>query len=209
MMKGEDLESLGEAKIFSGEYTEIGESSKDSAIVSADREIIDIDASGRTTITSLPSTSKAPTESRPSTVLSHDVFKSPEEREDKFEQEKIEESGRKLSLFSRFKHWLFIIKLFIESCLISLTSSLNDLSRDYRYVEKRLLIEKRYLKRLFDIEEIEGFHHDFMDAEWKKKTLAKISAAAVGKEFQTDVRKKDARIEVDTKSESKKAESQG
>jgi hypothetical protein len=79
------------------------------------------------------------------------------------------------------KSWFQILILFIESALISATAKLNSLSRDYRYVARRLSVEKRYLKKLFEIEESNGSKYDFMDTNWKKKTLAKISQSTVPK----------------------------
>lgn len=186
-MKGgiEDIE----ATIVSAEATtDIGESSKDSAIVSLDRERIDPDASMRTTITTVQSTSVF---SRPSSLpLERKASKkvgeegggdgSMEEDED---GERETEPQRKESLFSKVKTWFSILVLFIESALISMTAKLNSLSRDYRYVARRLSVEKRYLKRILEIEETNGVQ--LMDTNWKKRTLAKISQSTVPKDLKS------------------------
>ena len=188
-MKGEIEDT--EATIVSAETTtDIGESSKDSAIVSLDRERIDPDASLRTTITTIPSTSgtsrpsSLPLERKPSS-------KGPEEgggdelKEIGEADEQDEEPHRKESLFTKVKNWFSILVLFIESALISMTAKLNSLSRDYRYVSRRLSVEKRYLKRIFEIQESNGSRYDFMDTNWKKRTLAKISQSTVPKDTKS------------------------
>jgi hypothetical protein len=189
-MKGQiDTTSEKEVTIVSAEITtDIGESSKDSAIVSLDREHIDPDASAPTTTTTLPSTSASHISSRPSSlpVAVKDGSKPPDRGsgDEKDEEETPSEEGadhRKVSLLSKMKSWFQIVVLFIESALISATAKLNSLSRDYRYVARRLSVEKRYLKKLFEIEESNGSKYDFMDTTWKKKTLAKISQSTVPK----------------------------
>jgi hypothetical protein len=194
-MKGQiDTTSEKEATLVSAEATtDIGESSKDSAIVSLDRERIDPDASMPTTTTTLPSTSASHISSRPSSlpVAIKDGSKPPDRGsgdEKGEEEEAASEEGvdhRKVSLLSKMKSWLQIVVLFIESALISATAKLNSLSRDYRYVARRLSVEKRYLKKFFEIEETNGSKYDFMDTNWKKKTLAKISQTTVPKESKS------------------------
>ncbi|CAG2122299.1 unnamed protein product, partial [Medioppia subpectinata] len=106
-----------------------------------------------------------------------------EEIEDKEGEER--EPKRKESILTRMKSWVRICILFVESALISVTAKLNSLSRDYRYVARRLSVEKRYLKRILEIEESNGSRFDFMDTNWKKRTLSKISQSAVPKETKS------------------------
>jgi len=188
-MKGQiDTTSEREATTVSAETTtDIGESSKDSAIVSLDRERLDPDASVPTTTTTLPSTSASHISSRPSSlpVAIKDGSKPPdrdsEDEAEEGDEYKERSDQRKVSLLTKMKNWFQIVVLFIESALISATAKLNTLSRDYRYVARRLSVEKRYLKKLFEIEESNGSTYDFMDTNWKKRTLAKISQSTVPK----------------------------
>ncbi|XP_054165401.1 piezo-type mechanosensitive ion channel component-like [Oppia nitens] len=195
LMKGEVDET--EATIVSEESVDIGESSKDSAIVSLDR---DPDASMSTAITTVEQLSSS---SKPSThVISskksskywkQDVKNENEkevdisDRDENEEKEEEEEKNKKKeSIFSKMKNILHLFIMFIESALISMTAKLNTLSRDYRYVARRLSIEKKYLKRILEIEESNGSKYDFMDNIWKKRTLAKISQSTLPKERSFD-----------------------
>jgi len=193
-MKGtleQDQASEPEVRLVSGEVTDVGESSEDSAIVSAERERIDPDASAKTTITSLPSTSSSvvtiKTSRRPSEFPGGDQVDGRQGDEEIDGEEEDEEQGdveaRRMSVLTRVKGWTNILIMFLESCVISATVKLNSLSRDYRYVARRLSVEKRYLKNIFEIEgkEGEGKRYEFMDATWKKATLAKISQVSVPK----------------------------
>ena len=187
-MKGEIDET--DATIVSAEgTTDIGESSKDSAIVSLDRERTDPDASRPTTLTTVATSSvgsrpsSLPFERKESTKVREKGSGDEVEGVDEVDEET--QPQRKESLFTKMKNWLTIVLLFIESALISMTAKLNSLSRDYRYVARRLSVEKRYLKRIFEIEESNGSRYDFMDINWKKRTLAKISSSTVPKETKS------------------------
>lgn len=186
-MRGEleTLEAPSEARKFSGEMTDLGESSEDSAIVSVDRIRTDPSASRQTTLTSIPSTSKSipmPSTSskRPSiqTIKDRESDKESRRRRDSTRSDKSREEKRKLSVVSKIRYWGYVFLLFVKSCLISVTAKLNSVSRDYRYVARRLAVEKRALKVLLDIEESDGVRYD---SNWKKLTLAKISQASVPK----------------------------
>lgn len=96
--------------------------------------------------------------------------------EDGEEKEAEAEESKGPSIWQKLINWFTIICLFIESCVISATAKLNHVSRDYRYVSRRLAVEKRALKLLFEMEEAEGISYD---TDWKKSTLEKISKASV------------------------------
>lgn len=90
---------------------------------------------------------------------------------------------KEMTIWQKIIHWFTILCLFIESCVISATAKLNHVSRDYRYVSRRLAVEKRALKLLFEMEEAEGVSYD---TDWKKSTLEKISKASVPQMTRVD-----------------------
>lgn len=193
LLKGElqtDLDSVPspDGPIFQGEYldTEVGDSSKDSAIVSVDRDIeeVDPDASQATSVTSVEASSVRPTTSRRVSSLHPGVqdvsdgpcgSKAADEESDGKKSDEDEEMADN-SWWLKVINYFYIMCWFIESCVISATAKLNHVSRDYRYVSRRLAVEKRALKLLFEMEEMKG---DNYDQEWKKNTLEKISRATV------------------------------
>ena len=191
LLKGElqqesEPENVPDGPIFQGEYldTEVGDSSKDSAIVSVDRDIeeVDPDASQATSVTSVEASSVRPTTSR--RVSSHhpdgcdgiDGIGASKPDEVSEEEEKKDGEMTEGSWWLKIINYFYIMCWFIESCVISATAKLNHVSRDYRYVSRRLAVEKRALKLLFEMEEMKG---DNYDQEWKKSTLEKISRATV------------------------------
>ena len=191
LLKGElqqesEPENVPDGPIFQGEYldTEVGDSSKDSAIVSVDREIeeVDPDASQATSVTSVEASSVRPTTSR--RVSSHhpggcdaiDGIGASKPEDEVSEEEEKDGEMTEGSWWLKIINYFYIMCWFIESCVISATAKLNHVSRDYRYVSRRLAVEKRALKLLFEMEEMKG---DNYDQEWKKSTLEKISRATV------------------------------
>lgn len=158
---------------------DIGESSKDSAIVSVERPKLHPDMSRPTTITSLPSTSQETDISNMSSLASQEIVPRKSIKPDEADQSSTsceEEKEKEETYMEKIKSWLGFIKTFVESIFISATSSLNSLSRDYRFVAKRLSIEKKCLKKVIEIEELKGTTHDFItDQEWRKDVLAKLS----------------------------------
>lgn len=208
-MKGDTEEPEGEPTVVSGERTDLGESSKDSAIVSVDREreITDPDLSLQTAVTSLPTSSTKPESSQAQSITVVPLpppppSDDPDEEKDgaecddgEKEKEDVSEDEKEMNIWQKLIYWFTIIYLFIESCVISATAKLNHVSRDYRYVSRRLSVEKRALKLLFEMEEAEGGLSALpssqligclrvcagisYDSEWKKTTLEKISKASV------------------------------
>lgn len=191
LLKGELDEP--EPTLCPDEYVDVDESSKDSAIVSVDRERegegIDPDASLQTVVTSIaPSTPKI----KATTSAAHlsDEGGSGDERKDGKKDEDDEDqqgtggeddaaevdADEEKSIWLKIIRYFYYMCWFIESCVISATAKLNHVSRDYRYVSRRLAVEKRALKLLFEMEESEGVN---FDNEWKKHTLEKISRATV------------------------------
>ena len=155
-------------------------------MVSVDRvrEYIDPDLSQQTVITSMPTTSKASSSKGLPTFKVHEQSDEQNlpskdvslEEPTAVKEEAVEEEQGSISFWQKIIHWFTIVCLFIESCVISATAKLNHVSRDYRYVSRRLAVEKRALKLLFEMEEAEGVNYD---SDWKKSTLEKISKASV------------------------------
>ncbi|RWS08455.1 Piezo-type mechanosensitive ion channel component 2-like protein, partial [Dinothrombium tinctorium] len=183
LVKGQITEDDEAVAKFSGESTDVGDSSKDSAIVSVDRDVVDSDASAITTYTSvpssipeeefIPSTSKA---SAMDEISEKRLISDASQEVAADEETKTKTSESSETILQKLKRWILIAALFLKSCIISATSQLNDVSRDYRYVSRRLAVEKKALKVLFEMEESEGVHYDIA---WKKETLQKISKASV------------------------------
>lgn len=192
VLKGELQDPIGEPTIFSGEYTDIGESSKDSAIVSVDRErdFTEQEMSVQTVITSArPSVSKEGEQSPAQGVLAitgppppsppppaQGIDGAPDVEPIDGPPQTCDPEAKEMTIWQKIIHWFTILCLFIESCVISATAKLNHVSRDYRYVSRRLSVEKRALKLLFEMEEADGVSYD---TDWKKNTLEKISKASV------------------------------
>ncbi|RWS27983.1 piezo-type mechanosensitive ion channel component-like protein, partial [Leptotrombidium deliense] len=171
LVKGQISED-DDATKFSGETSEIGDSSRDSAIVSVDRDVPDSEVSAVTTYTSVPSS--PPSHSQFVASTSHASA-----LEESLDKHFHSDSGTKESavaadseqkptetFLEKVKRYFLIAKLFSLSCIISATAKLNDVSRDYRYVSRRLAVEKRALKVLFEMEETEGVQYD---ENWKKE----------------------------------------
>ena len=202
LLKGElEPDGRDEPPLDRSEYTtDIGESSKDSAIISVDREQsepVDPDASMVTIITTVPFT-EVPSE-KPSTSKSEDIAddfskkkkKSDDDHEEADHEEDEEDAPKiKISFWVRILHWFTIVCWFFESLVISMTAKLNHVSRDYRYVSRRLAVEKRALKLMFEIEESEGVNYG---TEWKRTTLEKISRATVPRNASSDSIKRSRR----------------
>lgn len=198
LLKGE-LEPEKEPPLGPDEFDmDIGESSKDSAIISVDREeeeIQDVDASMVTIVTTIPTEStQKPSGSRKVSREEGESGGSGDGSDKKSEGvdgtgEDAEGDGRdnQISIWVKVIHWFTIMCWFIESCVISATAKLNHVSRDYRYVSRRLAVEKRALKLLFEMEETGGINYD---SEWKRTTLEKISRATVPRSSSSDSMKK-------------------
>lgn len=93
------------------------------------------------------------------------------------EVEVSEEEKPQETYMEKIKGWLNFIRSFFESILISCISSLNSVSRDYRFVAKRLSVEKKALKRVIEIEESQSEHYDCIaDQSWRKSALSKLSS---------------------------------
>ena len=217
LLKGE-LEPEKEPPLVSDEFDlDVGESSKDSAIVSVDREkeeIQDVDASMVTIITTIPTEStQKPSGSRKVSREDGEAGgsgdgsdkKSEDGQDEKGEGAGEDEKGKdgQISFWVRIIHWFTIMCWFVESCVISSTAKLNHVSRDYRYVSRRLAVEKRALKLLFEMEESGGINYD---SEWKRTTLEKISRATVPRTSSSDSMKKMKRDLSAKKAEQPKAD---
>ena len=182
----------------------VGDSSKDSAIVSIDRSEHKSSFSQRTR-TNLPSTADQPQPST-STGGTDPLASSKKEKDGKGddggkpdsdsqkEGEKPAEGKRTESFLFKIKKWLKIIKYFFMSCLISATVKLNEVSRDYRYVSRRLAVEKKALKCIIHLKGT---------VEAQKQLAEKISNARVP-EIKTKTRKQRKTEMVDYEQEQSK-----
>lgn len=128
----------------------MGESSRDSAIISVDREIeAEPSSSATTEISYLPSTvdphiAECTSEEGSSTIPAESKPGSGEASQRK----KSEGQSTSLTtIIQKMVKWSKIAALFFKSCIISATAKLNAVSRDYRYVSRRLKIEIRALKQ--------------------------------------------------------------
>lgn len=180
--------------IASAEISDVGESSKDSAIISVERPKYNPDASLPTIETFIPRTSQdnteisdtiasfSGTENVPDLAVKDSAENSKVQTtkdiqlkvpvQPKEEKEPVEDE----TYVEKIKIWFDFIKKFTESVFISSTSNLNSVSRDYRFVAKRLAVEKKCLKKIIEIKELEGIKHDLIsDQDWKKSTLTKLS----------------------------------
>ncbi|KAI1297255.1 Piezo-type mechanosensitive ion channel component 2 [Halotydeus destructor] len=189
IVKGVQEVEPEEATIFSGEHTDVGDSSKDSAIVSVDRirEVADSNVSLPTIVTSLPPSSSVQAGSSKEHLDTVRQVVSDQSVQDgdridqigdchEADKDEDKQSIESISVWEKALAWLRVFIMFIESCVISATAKLNHVSRDYRYVSSRLAVEKKALKLLFEMEEAEGVNYD---NDWKKSTLEKISKASV------------------------------
>lgn len=64
-----------------------------------------------------------------------------------------------------------MLNLIVYSCLLSLTVALNKLSRSYRYVSRRMAVEKNALKKHFNLND-ERFKRD---PNWRKWVISTLS----------------------------------
>lgn len=183
----------------------VGDSSKDSAIVSIDRSEHKSSFSQRTR-TNLQSTADQPQPST-STGGGTDPLASTKKEKDgkdddggKSESDSEKGAGkpadgkRKESILFKIKKWLKIIKYFFMSCLISATVKLNEVSRDYRYVSRRLAVEKKALKCIIHLKGT---------VEAQKQLAEKISNARVP-EIRTKTKKQRKTEVVDYEQEQSK-----
>lgn len=167
----------------------VGDSSKDSAIVSIDRSELKSSFSQRTRTTQQQASTDQP---QPSTSTGAGSDKSSKDASDKEgDNRKSDEDGQKEdgdetkdskrteSILYKIKKWLKIIKYFFISCLISATVKLNEVSRDYRYVSRRLAVEKKALKCIIHLK---------ATPEAQKQLAEKISNARVP-EIKTKTKK--------------------
>ncbi|UXI19495.1 hypothetical protein NH340_JMT05437 [Sarcoptes scabiei] len=184
LMKGESS-NYQEPILVSAEQTDIGESSKDSPIISVEREKIRADSSLPTSSTFLSASASQTLDKSlkdfeyqyDDTLTSGYMRKPPTEHRDSpaFQDEKTIKPVKSIHV-KRIENWCDFIRKFTESIVISLTSTLNAVSRDYRFVAKRLTAEKKCLKKVIEVKESEGINYDFVaDPVWKKSTLAKLS----------------------------------
>jgi len=134
---------------------DVDESSKDSAIVSVDRVKHTTDSSLTTQYSTLPPTDNT-TESSQALGLSREGKKrksfkrfGKSKLKGQEDQSETEFDLKNVSIWQKLDWWLKVIAGFCISCIISATAKLNVVSRDYRYVSRRLLVEKKALKDLF------------------------------------------------------------
>mgnify|MGYP000865264413 CR=1 FL=1 len=73
-----------------------------------------------------------------------------------------------------------MLNLIVYSCLLSATVELNKLSRSYRYVSRRMAVEKNILKRKFNLND-ERFKSDPAWRKWVIGTLSETYTKAGGK----------------------------
>lgn len=168
----------------------VGDSSKDSAIVSIDRSDRKSSVSQRTAQDPKkqlpqPSTSAGGSADQLGDSLKKDDSDKKTDDNQNEEANKIADAKRSESLLFKIKKWLKIIKYFFISCLISSTVKLNEVSRDYRYVSRRLAVEKKALKCIIHLKGT---------PESQKQLAEKISNARVPeiktktkKHFKTEV----------------------
>lgn len=185
IFRGEDM---GDITLVSAEATtDIGDSSKDSAIISVERPKYHPDMSKPTTMTSVPSTCQDTDISNMSSLVSRSSskrktsFNKDRDSRQMSDEKPLLEMDAEIdeiekTYMEKITDWLIFFKTFLESIIISATSSLNSVSRDYRFVAKRLSVEKKCLKRIIEIKESDGVEYDFIsDQNWRKSTLAKLS----------------------------------
>lgn len=79
-----------------------------------------------------------------------------------------EEDGTEVG---RMRGWWDMINLIVYSCLLSATVSLNKLSRSYRYVSRRLAVEKNILKQQYKLDD-DRFKKDLI---WRKSVINTVS----------------------------------
>lgn len=215
LLKGELEPEQIEPPMGPDEYDlDIGESSKDSAIISVDREketLPDPDESQATMVTTVvmdePKASTSTTGDSKDSEGKSSSKKGPKRKISQVsDKEKAADDGQEedtgqpgqqpppqqmqISIWLKLIHWFTVFYWFIESCVISATAKLNNVSRDYRYVSRRLEVEKRALKMLFEMEESVGVTYDH---DWKRSTLEKISRATVPRNSSLDSVKKFSR----------------
>ncbi|XP_074605429.1 piezo type mechanosensitive ion channel component isoform X3 [Brevipalpus obovatus] len=176
-IQGQATQAELESRRRAEESTEMGESSKDSAIISVDREISEPPStSGPTQMSSLPSTSEHPemAEDEGSSTISAGTRAAMSEKESERLAELKGETdvGFWTSLVQKLIWWSKMFAVFFTSCVISLTAKLNTISRDYRYVSRRLNIEKIALKKYFQDEVITSWDKD---GEKTREALERIS----------------------------------
>lgn len=172
----------------------VGDSSKDSAIVSIDRSDRKSSISQRTRTDQQhpqPSTSTGsavPGGQKLTSTIKTDGKDDRDSNDDKKEDDenKTDDNKRSESILFKIKKWLKIIKYFFISCLISSTVKLNELSRDYRYVSRRLAVEKKALKCIIHLKGT---------PESQKQLAEKISNARVP-EIKTKTKKQFKTVEV-------------
>lgn len=166
-----NLKVVDEPRKGSGEVDDIGDSSQQSAIVSADRFPLTSGTSEKTSFKSpdpLTITSSGPTMSlsMPSSASTSTVT-SPKDEDTVApaspQDVKLEEEPPKEETFvEKVKRSFAFLIEFISSVLISTTAKLNAVSKDYRFVARQLSKEKKLLKEKyirggsFDMEEAEG-----------------------------------------------------
>jgi hypothetical protein len=71
----------------------------------------------------------------------------------------------------KVRGWWDMVNLIVYSCLLSATVELNKLSRSYRYVSRRMAVEKNALKRHFNLND-ERFKRD---PSWRKWVISTLS----------------------------------
>ena len=156
----------------------VGDSSKDSAIVSIDRSERKPSISQRTNLTDQPQPStsagvnseqQTSSKKQEDNQKDKDDGKKPDDKKDD-NTTNSEDAKRTESVLFKIKKWMKIIKYFFISCLISATVKLNEVSRDYRYVSRRLAVEKKALKCIIHLK---------ATPEAQKQLAEKISNARV------------------------------
>lgn len=159
----------------SGEVDDIEDSSQQSAIVSADRDAIPsssqktphkspdpltITSSGPTMSLSLPSSAStsmsSPKEDTVAPLSPQDIKSIVDDDEEDVKEETFVE---------KVKRWYAFFCEFMSSVLISTTAKLNAVSKDYRFVAKKLSREKKLLKERF----IKNGSFDMEEAEKEMK----------------------------------------
>ncbi|XP_053201557.1 piezo-type mechanosensitive ion channel component-like isoform X3 [Panonychus citri] len=178
LIKGQSTQSEIEQRRKAEDITDVGESSKDSAIISADREPeTDHESSATTQYSSLPPTTipESPESEGSSTLsIASESKKLPidDEKSEETESEAASDDGQCESIIRKIEWWCKLISLFFKSCVISMTAKLNSVSRDYRFVSRRLAIERKALKRLIIDDDYDR------DPDLKRETLELISKAS-------------------------------
>ncbi|KAG9509556.1 Piezo-type mechanosensitive ion channel component, partial [Fragariocoptes setiger] len=116
--------------------------------------------------------SRSPPQTRESTKdHSDEEIDNIEEAQNEDDASNVGEPGEKQNYVSKVRGLCWTLNFLLYSCLLSATVALNRVSSSYRYVSRRMALEKTALKSQFDLTD-ERFRTDPL---WRKSVISKIS----------------------------------